>query len=188
MTVHRHPVSFEEIDHTADVGIVVRGDSERDTLAHLVLAMSHLLSGGGDIAAGDEATIEVAPDDRAGMAIDVLRELLFRFDCEHVIAASCEVLAFSTETGARVSVRARSVGRAAARRGTELKAVTFHEASFERDGAGWRAQVVFDVECATPKHDGRANERPRRQHVLALAPRCSARSEACSRWCSSEPP
>jgi SHS2 domain-containing protein len=138
------PQPFEELDHTADVGVIVRGASAAETLARLVLTMSHLLSGGGALEARHELEIAVPGGDPLDMATDVLRELLFRFDCDHRIAAGCEVTRFDDE-GATLKLALADYDEAAHEEGTELKAVTLHEARFERDGEGWVAQIVFDV-------------------------------------------
>lgn len=139
------PQPYEELDHTADVGVVVRGDDEAATLSRLVLAMSQLLTGGGPLAPTQSATIEVEPGDMPSMAIDVLRELLFRFDTEHVIAAACRVERMDPASGACVAIDLGPFDLALHEEGTDLKAITFHAARFEREGEGWVAQIVFDV-------------------------------------------
>lgn len=139
------PQPFEELDHTADVGVVVRGEGPEETLARLVLAMSELLSGGGPVDAAAQETIEVEPGDRVTMALDVLRELLFRFDTEHLIATSCRVERFAAGGGARVELELGPYDERRHADGAGIKAVTLHDARFEQDRDGWLAQVVFDV-------------------------------------------
>ncbi|HHH29386.1 MAG TPA: archease [Polyangiaceae bacterium] len=140
------PQPFDELDHTADVGVVVRGESERETMARLALAMSHLLTGGGPVAVRDEPVeVSVEAGDSVSMAVDLLRELLFRFDCDHEVVGACEVLRFDPAEGAALAVWLAPWDEDAHEEGTELKAVTLHEARFERVEDGWLAQVVFDV-------------------------------------------
>jgi len=142
---YRRPQPYEEIDHTADAGVTVRGATAEEALARLVLAYSDLITGGGELAAGDELVINVDPGDRAAMAIDVLRELLYRFDCERRIPESVEVRRFDPELGTKVFVSLGIYDAELHREGLELKAVTFHAARFEPEGDGWLAEVVFDV-------------------------------------------
>jgi SHS2 domain-containing protein len=139
------PQPFEELDHTADVGVIVRGGHADETLSRLVLAMSHFLSGGGKLDAKYKMSVRVDAADEVSMAIDVLRELLFHFDCEHRIVARCEVTSFDPSAGAAVDVELADYDDELHEEGTELKAVTFHAARFEREGGGWVAQIVFDV-------------------------------------------
>lgn len=140
------PQPFDELDHTADVGVVVRGQTAEETIARLVLAMSHLLTGGGSVATRDEPIeVSVEAGDAVSMALDLLRELLFRFDCDHEVAGACEVTRFDPSEGATLRVWLGPWDEDAHEEGTELKAVTLHEARFEESEGGWRAQVVFDV-------------------------------------------
>jgi SHS2 domain-containing protein len=139
------PVDFEELDHTADVGIVVRGATPEETLAKLVLAFSNMLSGGGAVPEDAELPLSIGPADLASIAVDTLRELLFRFDAEGVLPASADVRFVDPARGAELSIGVGPYDPDAHAEGLELKAVTLHEARFEREGAGWRAQIVFDI-------------------------------------------
>jgi SHS2 domain-containing protein len=133
------------MDHTADVGVVVHGDSAEETLARLLLALSQLLTGGGSVQAAGSLRIEAEPGEHASMAIDLLRELLYRFDCDGTIAVSCEVERFDPGLGATIVIEIAPYDFELHAEGIELKAVTWHEARFEREGDGWTAQIVFDV-------------------------------------------
>jgi SHS2 domain-containing protein len=140
------PQPYDELDHTADIGVIVTGETVEHTVARLVLAMSALLTGGGPTEPEQQPVIVTAePGDRVSMALDLLRELLFLFDCEHRIAAGCEVRGFDPDEGAELAAWLAPWDERAHEEGTELKAVTLHEARFEPEGDGWRAQVVFDV-------------------------------------------
>jgi SHS2 domain-containing protein len=139
------PQPYEDVDHTADVGVVVRGRDEAETMARLALALSALLAGGGAVAAAHEARVQTGPGDHATMAIDLLRELLFRFATEQEIAAEVEVVRFDPERGAELACRFGPFDEVAHEEGGEIKAVTWHEARFEREGDGWVAQIIFDV-------------------------------------------
>ena len=143
MAIYTLPQPYEELDHTADVGILVRGDSAEQTLARLVLGFSQLATEGGQLVIEKTARIEVAADGCMDIAIDVLRELLFRFDCDEEVPVCCEIVHFD-ERSALLEVGFARLDERACEQGTELKAVTLHEARFERDG-DWIAQVIFDV-------------------------------------------
>jgi SHS2 domain-containing protein len=141
----RIPQPFEEVDHTADAGVVVHGRSESEALALLVLALGQLLAGGEDVARKADVQISVGPGTRDSIAVDVLRELLYRFDCDHVIPESCQVDVFGPDVGARVTVGVGDYDPERHCEGLELKAVTLHEARFEAEDDGFTAQVIFDI-------------------------------------------
>jgi SHS2 domain-containing protein len=145
MTRHGLPAPYEALEHTADAAVRVEGATSEIALARLVLAMSQLLTGGGPLHPTGERTITVDPGDHAGMAVDVLRELLYVFDCEHLIAGACEVRHFEPDRGTQVIVELGPWDPEQHGEGTALKAVTLHEARCERTEDGWSAQVIFDV-------------------------------------------
>ena len=141
----RRPVPYAELDHTADAGVVVRGESKEEALARLVLAFADLVTGGAPARESGEVSLRAEPGDLAAVAVDVLRELLYRFETEGLVPESCEVLELGAEQGAVVRVGAGCYDPERHAEGLALKAVTLHGARFERDADGWVAEVVFDV-------------------------------------------
>ncbi len=122
----------------------VDGRSAEEALARLCLALSALLAGGGEVPVEREEDLEVAAGaDPSQTAVAVLRELLFRFATERVIAGAVEVVRLDRR-GAALRV---GFGRfdPARHGGADVKAVTYHLARFGREGDHWRAQVVFDI-------------------------------------------
>jgi SHS2 domain-containing protein len=139
------PQPWEEISHTADVGIAARGDTPEEALARLVLALGALLAGGGAVAEDrvEDMTVREGSD-LAQTAVAVLREVLYRCVTARTLPCGCEVLSLRpgearlvVATGPRDPVRHAE--------GADVKAVTWHAARFEPEGGGWRAQVILDV-------------------------------------------
>jgi SHS2 domain-containing protein len=139
------PQPWEEISHTADVGIAARGGGPEDALARLVLALGALLAGGGAVPEEREDRFTVREgSDLAQTAVAVLREVLYRYATGGGIPCACEVLSLRAgEADVRVATGRRDPVRNG--EGSEVKAVTWHEARLEPDGDGWRAQVILDV-------------------------------------------
>ena len=139
------PQPYEELDHTADLGVVVRGTSAEQTLERLVCVFGQLLAGRDDVepASTHRLTIGGATD-RAVLAIDVLRELLFDFSTSQSLPASCEVLRLDGES-VELEVGLAHWDPSAHAAGADVKAVTYHQAVFERVGAEWVARVIFDI-------------------------------------------
>jgi SHS2 domain-containing protein len=139
------PQPFEELEHTADAGVRVRGRDAEETLARLVLAFGALLTRGGPVRVERQIVVNTDPAERAFMAIDVLRELLFRFDRDGLVPASCSVERFDETEGTVVRVGVGLHDAEAHAEGMELKAVTLHQARFQAEAGAWVAEVVFDV-------------------------------------------
>jgi SHS2 domain-containing protein len=139
------PQPYDDLDHTADVGVRVRGASAEEALARLAHALGTLLTGGAAPPAEREDRVVVAagpglPD----VAVALLRELLFRFATERLLPASAEVHRLD-ERGAEATIGFARYDPERYAEGADVKAVTWHAARLEREGEGWVAQIVLDV-------------------------------------------
>jgi SHS2 domain-containing protein len=139
------PQPWEDLGHVADVGVRVRGATAEEALARLVLAFAALAAGGGDVAVVREERVVVqGGPGLAGTAVALLRELLYRLATEGLLPAACEVRTAS-DTRAEVLVAFGRLDPERHAEGVDLKAVTWHAARLEPDGAGWVGQLVFDI-------------------------------------------
>jgi SHS2 domain-containing protein len=139
------PQPFEDLGHTADVGVRVRGATAEEALARLVLAFATLAAGGAEVAPVREERVAVAGGpDLAGTAVALLRELLYRLVTDGLLPAVCEIVR-ADEDGAEATV---AFGRRDPERhaeGADLKAVTWHAARLAPEEGGWVGQAVFDI-------------------------------------------
>lgn len=139
------PQPYEDLDHTADVGVRVRGASAEEALARLVLAFASLAAGGGEVAVEREERVVVdGGPGLAGSAVALLRELLYRLATEGLVPAACEVLS-ADASGAEAAIAFGRRDPVLHAEGADLKAVTWHAARLEREGDGWVGQAVFDI-------------------------------------------
>lgn len=139
------PQPFEDMGHTADIGVRVRGRSAGEALGRLALALGSLLSGGEPVGAVDEERVAVAGGlGLAGTAVAFLRELLFRFATHRAIPAAIEVLRLD-ELGADAIVRSGRYDPDRHGEGEDVKAVTWHRARLEESEGEWVGEIVFDV-------------------------------------------
>lgn len=139
------PQPFEDLGHTADLGVRVRGRSAEEALARLALALGTLLSGGAPVEAAEEERLAVAGGPGlADAAVALLRELLFRFATRRAIPAAVEVLRVDP-SGAEAVVRSGRYDPERHAEGEDVKAVTWHRARLERVGDEWVGEIVFDV-------------------------------------------
>ncbi|MGC3997536.1 MAG: archease [Anaeromyxobacter sp.] len=81
------PQPHEDLGHTADVGVRVRGATAEEALARLALALGTLLAGGGPVPVVREERLEVAGEGATEVAVTLLRELLFRFATARLLPA-----------------------------------------------------------------------------------------------------
>jgi len=142
--------TFRTFDHTADMGLEVRGESLADLLETAARAVFSIIFDDGPREVAVEADVALTPDASPGeelreLLVVWLQELLFRFETERLVP-----LRFEFEEAAPSGVRAR-VGfgrfdpeRDAAR--LEVKAVTYHELAIREGPDGtWSAHMILDV-------------------------------------------
>ena len=130
-------MSHSWVEHTGELALELRSDSEAGLFEEGFAAMRELLAcEGGEPARHD---VELKGGDRAALLADWLAELAVLAETEGLVP---ERLADLDLRGDRMS--ARIEGRHAAPAHL-VKAVTYHRLEFERTGNGWRASVVLDV-------------------------------------------
>ncbi|MGH7563115.1 MAG: archease [Gemmatimonadota bacterium] len=138
--------TFAEIDHTADIGLDLEGKTPEAILEAAQRGlMCLLLADVSDLVADEERRITIeAPD-----LPDLLKawcEALYRLLEEEGFVALESDVRTADPAASRAIVRGTVPSRERIASASELKAVTYHQLTFERDGDGnWRARVIFDV-------------------------------------------
>lgn len=135
---------YEEIEHTADIGIVVRADSAAALFEKAALALYALMVETGCVERRGERVVAASGQSWAELLQAWLSEILVLFSTEEFVAGEVVVEELHPDR-----VRGRLCGERfdPARhefRG-EVKAVTFHDLTVGVDQDGWRARVIFDV-------------------------------------------
>jgi SHS2 domain-containing protein len=155
---------FELLEHTADVGIRAWATSLEEAFEQATKGLAEVLgalrpgwspggsggsggppgwSPGGSGGPGDPVPVEVTADDRGGLLVDWLNEVLWLREVRQAALAGVQVERVG-DSVARGSVTFASGGPAPD--GTFVKAVTYHRLRVEPDpGGGWLLEVYLDV-------------------------------------------
>lgn len=136
----------EVFDHTADVGLRIRGDSLDDLFATAAGAMFDYI-----VANRDEVRDEVV--DRLGLRAESpadlllawLDELLFRSETRHLLFGRFDVRISPDSLTLEATAHGEPIDRDRHVLDHEVKAVTRHEFKLERDGPGWLAELILDI-------------------------------------------
>ena len=136
--------NYTLLDHTADIGIEVWGDTKEEALAATVESMFDLIADNDSVAAREEKTFSVSGADTADMLINLLREALYLFHGDSWLCKTCEIMEMAEEN---ITARLRGEPYDAKKHQLkmEIKAVTYHTLKIEKREQGWRARVIFDV-------------------------------------------
>ena len=131
------------LEHTADVGVRVWGQTLAQLLTEAAKGLTELLVTDSPVAAKEARPIALtaaAPDELVRLW---LTELLFWFATDRFLVAECQLEATDTSiTGQVLGERFQPKRHA---QGTEVKGVTYHQFEVTRTSHGWEAQVIFDV-------------------------------------------
>jgi SHS2 domain-containing protein len=142
--------SYAVFDHTADVGLEVRGNSLPDLLATAARAtFEQMIEDWPDVIEAEEDVRVVPPKglegDLSELLVDWLQELLFTFETRRLVPLRYEFDQVGPrEVRATVGFGLFRPDRHRAR--LEIKAVTYHELDMHQDSDGaWRARFILDV-------------------------------------------
>jgi SHS2 domain-containing protein len=135
---------FEEIEHTADIAIRVRGRSLAEMFASAAYGMACQMAGqpASTDAAGKttERTIELTAYDAETLLVTWLGELLYLSEREGCVFTEFDMVQV---TASRLRAVVRGGPAAAHRR--HIKAVTFNDLDIVHTDAGYETTIVFDV-------------------------------------------
>ncbi|HVK11090.1 MAG TPA: archease [Gemmataceae bacterium] len=134
----------EFFEHTADLGLRARA-ADLDTLfaemaAALYAAVVEDLS---TVRPDQRIDVQIAGTNLEYLLFDWLRELLVRFDADHLVFAKFEVRV--TENGLTGTAWGEPVDPARHLLSHEVKAITYHDLRVEREADGWVAEVIVDI-------------------------------------------
>ena len=135
------PVRYEEIEHTADVGIRAYGSTLDELFANAAEGMFSLVADLGSVKAVGEIEVRLEAEDLPTLLLRWLSELLYIHETQRLLFASFEVHVDGT------SLRGRARGETIDKKRHELrlalKAVTRHRLTV--DPHKGIAEVIFDI-------------------------------------------
>jgi len=142
----RGKCDYRLIDHTADVGLLVRAPDAAGLFERAASALFDVMYdldtfGGG----GGAETVTASAPDREALLVAWLEELLSRSMAEETVYGEFHVTELS-ETSLEAEVRGEPLDLDRHDFRTEVKAVTYHHLLVSEDSDGWSARVIVDAE------------------------------------------
>ena len=134
---------YEIIDHTADVGIIARGDSVRDVFINAAHGMFSLIADLDMVVEVDSQEITVEAPDQEELLVTWLNELLYLFDAENLIFSRFEITHLGKEKLEAIAY-GEKVDPARHNLKTQVKAATYPMLKL-REEDGFRAHIILDV-------------------------------------------
>ncbi|MCG9128405.1 archease [Candidatus Poribacteria bacterium] len=137
--------TFEYLEHTADAGMRVWGDSLESLFTNAALGLFEMMVVIGSIDNTISIDIEVSADSIEMLLVAWLDELIYQHEVEEVFFNNTEILCINSE---KLSARAYGEPTNFDKHivYTEIKAVTLHQLYvYKKESGLWEAQVIFDL-------------------------------------------
>ncbi|MDD1658883.1 MAG: archease [Methanomicrobiales archaeon] len=135
-------MSYEVLDHTADVKFRVRGRTLAEAFAEAARAVCETMAPN-CTPAGIERRIEVESEDTESLLADFLSEILYLSDAESLVFCSFEV----EIRGNRLTAlcRGERFRREKHGGGAEIKGISYSGLSIYREGESYVLEIIADV-------------------------------------------
>jgi len=141
-------MSYEFLEHTADVKFTASGDSLEEVLSSAGEALMATMLDPSTVREGKEVELEAEGDDLEELLFSWLEEVVFLFSAEALVFRKFEVEKVE-KTDEGYCARGRGIGERADpgrhRFETEVKAVSYHQMEVKQVDSGWEATVILDV-------------------------------------------
>ena len=132
--------AIEEIEHTADLAIRVRGRDLEKLFINAALGMGMLMADLQEIAPDVERYVELEEFDAETLLVSWLSELLWLNEESDAI-----FVCFEIEELTRTRLKATVRGGPATSQWKHIKAVTFHDLEIVETADGYEVTLIFDV-------------------------------------------
>lgn len=138
--------SFEVIEHTADVGLRVEAAQLDELFATAAQGLFSLIVDNPQaIEPRETVRFELDAEDREGLFVDWLRELIYRFETEQWLFCKFQIELADGDRRMRADCRGERADWSRHQPDNELKAVTYHGLRVAPVPSGWEAEVIFDI-------------------------------------------
>lgn len=134
-------IPYEFFEHTADIGIKVKGDSPQDVFIDAAKGMFDIIADTRRIKPKEQIEITQEAQGYDELLRGWLSELLYQFSVSGIVFNEFSIQDLSPDAVKAIAWGEKAPGQIK----TEIKAVTYHELEFKQTKAGFEARVIFDV-------------------------------------------
>ncbi|MDE0085482.1 MAG: archease [Candidatus Poribacteria bacterium] len=136
---------FEYIEHTADAGMRVRGNTLKSLFNNAAQGLFEMIAVVDTIDETSSIDVDIAADSVEMLFVKWLDELVFRHETDEIFFKRSDIQHIeTTEFSAQVYGEPTNFDKHVVY--TEIKAVTYHQLYVIQNPNGvWEAQVIFDL-------------------------------------------
>ena len=136
--------SFKIIDHTADVGIVAYGANVEELFSSAALALFSLITELESVEEKLHLDLEVSSEGRDSLLIEWLNELIYLFDVKHILFNRFDIESL-THNELKATCYGENFDPMKHKIKMGVKAATYHMLRLEKNGGGYKSQIIFDI-------------------------------------------
>ena len=135
---------FEIIDHTADVGIIAYGADVEELFSNAALALFSLITEPERIEEKLHLDLEVNSEGRDSLLVEWLNELIYLFDVKHILFIRFDIESL-THNDLKATCYGENFDPMRHKIKIGVKAATYHMLSLEKNGNGYKSQIILDI-------------------------------------------
>ncbi|MBE0477658.1 archease [Candidatus Aerophobetes bacterium] len=135
---------YEFINHTADLGIKVRGKNLSELFANAAYALFDIILDISRVKPAQSRKIKIPGGEIEDIFFEWMRELLSKFNIDALALKEFTINKLD-KTGLEAIVKGEQVDASRHNLKTEIKAVTYHGLKIQKNNKLWEVQVIFDI-------------------------------------------
>jgi SHS2 domain-containing protein len=138
--------AIETFDHTADVGLRIRGADLDDLFRTAAEGLfDYVVANRAEIRPDEVEKVSLRDDSPADLLAAWLSELIFRSETHHRVFRDFDVRVEDDGTRLDATIHGEAIDRERHILDHEVKAVTRHGLVLKREGEGWGAELILDI-------------------------------------------
>jgi SHS2 domain-containing protein len=134
---------FEVIDHTADIGIIARGDDPAALFRNAAAGMLSLITDVDALRPDIAREIRLEAADRETLLVQWLNELLYIIYTEKLVLYKFDILIDGNRLAAKCA--GQMLDMKGHRLMREIKAATYHDLEIANRDGEYSAKIIFDI-------------------------------------------
>ncbi len=135
---------YEQIEHTADIGVRVYGKSLKELFENAAFAMFDIIADLEGLKSSVSCDFDLKAPTREELLVTWLDELLFNFYTKWIIFSEFKIEELQ-EGRIRAKAFGKHVGENRSRLKTEIKAATYHDLSIKESPEEYTVDIIFDI-------------------------------------------
>lgn len=135
---------FEEIDATADLGIIAYGEDLKSLFSNAAEGLMSLMADRESIAESKSININITAKDREGLLIKWLNEIIFLKDTKGFLGRTFNITNLS-DNNLKADIHGEIYTPEKHELLSGVKAATYHNLKVEKINDTWQVRIIFDV-------------------------------------------